>query len=129
MRQENRHARADAEKLDVRNRAQPAENFLQLVVAEKQRVAAGKKHVAHFGVLFEITESFLELGVQFLFAHAADDAAAGAIAAVARATIRHEKKHAIRIAMHQARHRHVRILAARIRHVVGRGPSLFDRAG
>ena len=75
LRQENRDARADAEKLDVRNRAQPAEDFLQLVIAEEQRVAAGEKHVAHFGVFFEILEGCLELRVQFLFADAAHDAA------------------------------------------------------
>ena len=95
LRQKNRNARADAQKLDVRNRAQPAQDFLELVVAENERVAAGKKHVAHFGVLFEIAKRFLEIGVQFLFAHATDDAAAGAISAITRATIRDQKQHAI----------------------------------
>ena len=100
--------------------------FLELVVAENQRVATGKKHVAHFGVFFEITKRFLEIGVQFLFAHATDDAAARAISAVTGATIGHEKEHAVRIAMHQSRHRHVRIFAARIGHVVRRRPRFFD---
>ena len=85
-----------------------------------------EKDVAHFGVLFQITERLLEIGVQFLFAHAAHDAAARAITAVARATIRHEKEDAIRITMHQARHRHVRVFPARIRHIVGRRPGLLD---
>ena len=35
LRQENRDARADAQKLDVRDRAQAAQNFLELIVAEK----------------------------------------------------------------------------------------------
>ena len=126
LRQENRDAGADAEELDVRDRAQAAEDFFQLVVAEEQRVAAGKQHVAHFGVFFEIFEGGFKLGVQFLFAHAADDAGAGAIAAVARATIGHEKQHAIRIAMDEPGHRHVRVFAARVRHVVGRGPGFLD---
>ena len=110
----------------MRDRAQPAENPFEFVVAENQRIAAGEKHVAHFGVLFQITERFLEIGVQLLLAHPAHDAAPGAIPAVARTTVRHEKEDAIRIPMHQSRHRHVRILAAGIGHVVRRRPRLFD---
>jgi len=43
------------------------------------------------GVLFEITKRFLEIGVQLLFANAADDAAARAISTITRAAISHEK--------------------------------------
>src|SRR5205085_1346542 len=46
LRQENRNARADAEKLDVRNRAQTAQDFLELIVAEEQSVAAAQEHIA-----------------------------------------------------------------------------------
>ncbi len=126
LRQENWNSRPDAKKLDVRDRAQPAKNAFELVVAENQGVAAGEKHVAHFGVLFQITEGLLEIGVQLLLAHAAHDAAPRAIPAVTRATIRHEKQNAIRISMHQTRHRHVRILTAGIGHIVRRRPRLFD---
>ncbi len=108
------------------NGAQPLQNSFELVVAEEQGIAAAQQHIAHFGVRFEIAINLLELGMQFLFAHAADDAAAGAVAAIAGATIGDEKEHAIRIAMHEAGHRHVRILAARVRHVVGRFPALLD---
>ena len=100
--------------------------LFELVVAENQGVAAGKKHVAHFRVLFQITKRFLEIGVQLLFAHPAHHPAARAIPAVARAAVRHQKEHAVRIPMHQARHRHVRIFAARIGHIVRRRPGLFD---
>ncbi len=126
LREKNRDARADAEEFDVRNRAQPAENFFQFRITEKKRVAAREEHVTHFGVFFEILEGGFKLGVQFLFAHPADDATARAIAAVARATIGHEKEDAIRITMDQPRHRHVRIFPARVRHVVGRSPGLLD---
>jgi hypothetical protein len=47
----------------VRDGAQPAEDFLKLLVAKDQSVSAGEKHVAHFGVLFEITERLLEIGM------------------------------------------------------------------
>ena len=42
LRQKNRNARADAQKFDVRNRAQAAQHFFQLIVAEEQRVAAAQ---------------------------------------------------------------------------------------
>src|SRR5438270_3048100 len=91
LRQENRDAGADAEKLNVRDGAETFQDPFKFIVAENQSVAAGKKNVADFGVLFEIAEGLLEVGVQLLFAHAADDAASRAITAVARATIGHEK--------------------------------------
>src|SRR5439155_23300311 len=89
LRQKNWNARADPEKFNVLDRAQPRQQLVDLIVAENQRVAAAQQNVAHFGMLFEITERFLEIGVQFLFTNPADDAAASAISAVSRATIGH----------------------------------------
>src|SRR6266446_9122469 len=89
--QENRNTRADAEKLDVLDRAQSRQQLVDLVVAENERVAAAQEHITHFGVLFEITKRFLKIGVQFLFAYAADHATARAISAVSRTTIGHQK--------------------------------------
>ena len=77
-------------------------------------------------MFFEIAESGLKLGVQLLLPHSADHAAAGAVAAVAGATVGDEEKHAIRIAVHQPRHRHVGILTAGIAHLVGIIPRLLD---
>ena len=126
LRKENRDAGADADEFDVRDRAETFEDAFQFVVAEKQRVAAGKKNVTDFSVLFEIVEDLLKIGVQFLFADPADDPAPRAITAVARAAVGDEKQDAVRITMDQSRHRHVRIFAARIDHVVRRRPGLFD---
>src|SRR5204863_8477447 len=69
LRQENWNARADPEKLNVWNGAEPTQDALEFFVAENEGVAAGEKHVADFGVLFEITERFFEIGVEFLYAH------------------------------------------------------------
>src|SRR5438105_5308908 len=124
--QENRDARADAEKLDMRDRAQAAQNFLELIFAENERIAAAQKHVAHFGVLFEVAERFLEIGVQFLFANTADDAAARAISTITRTAIGHEKEYPVGIAMHEPWHRHVRIFTTWIGHVVRRRPRFLD---
>jgi hypothetical protein len=59
--QENRNARSDAKKFNVLYRAQPAEQLVELVVAKNERVAATEQDIAHFGVLFEIPERFLEI--------------------------------------------------------------------
>src|SRR5439155_2125680 len=107
--QENWDARADAEKLDMRDRAQTAQNFLELIVAENERIAAAQKHVAHFGVLFEVAERFLEIGVQFLCPNTADDATARAISTITRTAIGHVTEYPVGLAMHEPWHRHARI--------------------
>ena len=91
LRQEDRHPRADPKKFDVWNRAKAGKNLIELVVAEKQGVPAAQQDVAHFGVGFQVTIDRFKFGMQFLFAHAADDAAPGAISAVAGASISHQK--------------------------------------
>jgi hypothetical protein len=122
--EENRHAGTDAEKLDVLDRTEPAENFFQLLVAEEECVAAGQAEITRLGLFFEIFEGGLEFGVQLLFAYTADDTGAGAISAIAR-NDRSQEKHAIRVTMHEAGHgmwnpHH------RVRHVVGRSPGFLD---
>src|SRR4029453_3785841 len=104
------------------NRAQAAKQLVKLIVAEDKCVAAAQKDIAHFGVLLEIAERFFEIRVQFLLTHPT----ARGISAVTSTAIRHEKENPIRIAMHQTGHRHVRIFAARVSHVVLRCPRLFD---
>jgi hypothetical protein len=89
--QKNRNARANAKKFNVLYRAQPAEQLVELVVAENESVAATEQDIAHFGVLLKILERFLEIGVQFLFAHTTYHTTAGAISTITCATIRHQK--------------------------------------
>ena len=80
--------------------AQPRQELLEPVIAENQSVATTQKHVAYFGVCFEITERLLEIGVKFLFANSANYSTPGAISAVTRTTIRHQEQDTIRIPMH-----------------------------
>ncbi len=87
--QENRDASADAEKLDVRDGAQALQDAFEFVVAEDEGVATGEEDVADFGVLFEVTEGLLEIGVQFLFADATDHAASRAITTITGTAVRH----------------------------------------
>src|SRR5262249_32351372 len=95
LRHKNRNPRADPEKFNVSNRAQSRKQFVDLVAAKNESVAAAQKHVTHLRVLFEITERLLEIRVQFLFADAAHHAAARAVAAIARATIRYQEQDAV----------------------------------
>jgi hypothetical protein len=77
-------------------------------------------------MLLKIPERFLEIGVQFLFAHTTYHATAGAISTITCAAIRHQKQDPVWIPMHKPRNWHVRILAARVSHVVRGCPRLFD---
>ena len=79
---------------------QPRQELLEPVIAENQSVAATQKHIAYFGVCFEITERLLEIGVKFLFANSANYSTPCAITAVTRTTGRHQKQNAVRISMY-----------------------------
>ena len=100
--------------------------FLSLRIGKQQRVAAGEQDVAHFGVLLQVLDGAVEIELEFLLAHAADDAAARAVAAVGGAAVRDQKEDAVGIAMDQAGHGHVVILAARIGHVGRRVGHFLD---
>ena len=78
------------------------------------------------GVLFKVFEGRFPLGFQMLLADAGNDARAGAIAAVGGAAVGDEKQHAVRIAVDEAGHRHVGILAAGIGEFLGRVPAFLD---
>src|SRR5690349_12012191 len=111
LRKENRHTRADPQEFDVPDCTQSGQEFLEPVIAENQGVATTQKYVAYFGVRFEITERLLKIGVKFLFANPAHHSTTSAIAAVTRTPICYQEQDTIRVPMHQAWHRHVRIFA------------------
>ncbi len=100
LRQKNRNPRADAKKLDVLNRPQSRKQLVDLVVAENESIPTTQEYVAHFCVCFEISERFLEICVQFLFANSADHTAPGAVTAVTRAAIGDQKQDAVGIPVH-----------------------------
>ena len=56
LRQEDRHARADADDLDVRDLAQAADDRLEQLGRERQAVAAGDQHVAHLRRAAQVVE-------------------------------------------------------------------------
>ena len=115
-RHEDRDARTDADDLDVLDLAQPAEQLRQQLGGQHQGIAAGKEDVPHLGRSFEIVDLHVELGARELLARLAHDARARAVAAVGSALSRDQHQHSIRVAVHEARYRRVRILRQRIFH-------------
>ena len=67
--------------------AKTTQNPAELIVGEKQSVSTGKENVSDLRVGFQIPVSLLKIGMQLLFAHAADDAASGTIAAIGSAPV------------------------------------------
>src|SRR6266516_5696499 len=80
--QKNRDPRADAEELNVRDRAQSRKQLVDLIIGENQCVAPAQQDIPHFSVSLQIAKAFLEIRVQFLFSRSAHHPAAGAIPTV-----------------------------------------------
>ena len=102
---EDRHAAADADDLDVRDLAQAAEQLFQQLGRQGERVAAGEEHIAHLGGALEVIDLHLEIGAREGGARVADDARAGAVAAVGGALGGDQHQHPVGVAVHQARAR------------------------
>ena len=126
LRQEDRYPRADAQKLHVRDRAQTAQQMFQLLVAEQQRVAAAQQHVAHLRMAADVLDLPVELGMEIVAAGVAHQPRPRAIPAIRRAPVRHQEQHPVGITVHQARHRRMRVLAARVAHLPRRDVRFLD---
>ena len=111
--QVRRDAAADADDLDVRDRAQILEEILEAPVAQHHRIAAGHDDVANLRMLADVLERRVVLIERDLL-RVADLAASRAEAAVARADRAHEEEHAIGIAVRDVRHRRVGVLVERV---------------
>ena len=108
------HHGADAYELDVGDAAQFTEQPVQFVVRQGQRVAARKQHVADLRRVADVLQAQAQaspIGLQFALPH---DPRASAVAAVGRAVVMDQEEHAVRIAVHDARHRCVLVLAQRV---------------
>ncbi len=118
------HARADAHDLDVRDLAQAAEDLFQDLGRQHQRVAAGEQHVAHLRGALEVLDLHLELGAREGRRGVADDARAGAVAAVGGALGGDQHQHAVGVAVHQPGHGRVAVFRQRVFHHGGEGHQL-----
>ena len=126
LREEDGDAGADADEFDVRDAAETFEHGLEPVVGEEEGIAAGEEDVADFRVGFEVAVGGFEFGVEFLFAGAADDAAAGAVAAVGGAAVGDEEEDAVRVAVDEAWDGHVGVFAAGVGHFFLMVPCFLD---
>jgi len=74
----------DAEKFDVRNRAQLVEKVLQLLIVEQQRIAPAKQNVAHRRRAADVINLLVELRMKIVAGGVADQPRPRAIPAVGR---------------------------------------------
>ena len=114
--QHDRHLGADPHELHMLDGAQAPEQIVEPVVGERQRIAARDEHVADLGMVRDVSERILPLrpaeGV--VAARLAHHARAGAVAAIGRAEAGREEQHAVRVAVHEAGHHAMAVLAERI---------------
>ena len=129
LRHHRGHLRPDAQDLDVLDRAQLAEQPIDFVVRERERVAAGDQDVAHLGVLANVLDA---AGPPELARAAgrrgADHARPRAVATIGRAQVRREEQDAVRVPVHEAGHRAVVVLSERVV-VLAHALRPFARAG
>ena len=121
LRQEDRHARADADDLDVRDLAEAADDRLEQLRRERQAVAAADQHVAHLRGAAQVVELRLVLAAIEVLGRVANDARPRAVAAVARALRGDQHQHAVGIAVDEPGHRRVAVLGERVLHHRGEG--------
>ncbi len=122
LRQHHRQPAPDADDLDVRDRAERAEQPVEVVVGEDERVAAGEQHVADGGRAGDVGDA----GAEVVLAHhevgIAHHALAQAVAAVDGALARDAKGDFVGVVVDEVFDRAVAHLVQRIgdAHDVGR---------
>ena len=114
--QEHGHPRADPDDLDVGDLAEAAQDRFEELRGEGQPVPAADEHVPDLGRVAQVLELGLVVLAIEVLGRVADDPAAGAVAAVARALGRDEHEHAVRVAMDEAGHRGVAVLGQAVLH-------------
>ncbi len=113
---EDRHARADADDLHVRDLADAADHRFQEPGGQGQAIAAADQDVADLWRPADVVELSLVLGAVEVLGRVAHDPRPGAVAAVAGALGRDQHQDTIRVAVHQARHGRVAVLGQRVAH-------------
>ncbi len=114
--QKDGHARADADDLDVGDGPQAAEDHVQQFGGQHHRVAAGEEHVADLRRALDVVDLGVKLGPAEGLGRVANDAAAGAVAAVAGALGGDEHQHPVGVAVDEARHGGVLVLGQAVFH-------------
>ncbi len=103
-----------------------AEEEFKFIVAQEQWVAAAEEDVADRGRAADVINLFGEFGMKIVAAGVADEARAGAIPAVAGATVGDEEEHAVGVAMDETGDGRMGIFTAGVGHFPGGGIGFFD---
>ena len=121
LRQEDRHARADPDDLDVRDLAEAAEDRFEQLRRERQPVAARDEDVPNLRRPAQVLELRLVVAPVEVLGRVADDARPRAVATVRGALGRDEHQDTVRVAVHEPGHRGVAVLGERVLHHRGEG--------
>src|ERR1051326_249181 len=116
LRQENWNSSANPQELDMRNRPQTAKQMVELFIAKKQRIPAAEQDVTNRRSAPDVIYLPVEFRVKVVSGRITNQARARAIPAISGAAVGDQEQHTIRIAVHQPRHRRVRIFATRVQH-------------
>src|SRR5690349_10157160 len=85
LRQKNRDPRADPQKFDVRDRSKPAQQMLELFIAEQQGISAAQQYVTDFRRVTDIFDLLIKLRMKIVAARTAHQPRARAVPAIRRA--------------------------------------------
>src|SRR6185503_7691056 len=94
LRQKDGNACSHPQKLHVRNGPQPAEQIIQSLIAEQERIASAQQHISHRGRAPDIFYLFVEFWNEIISACVADQTRTSAVSAIAGAPIRDQKQNA-----------------------------------
>lgn len=119
VRQNNRHAAADAHHLNMGDAAQFGQNPVELLIGEHERIAAGKENIAdhrRFADVVDAGEQFIFIGNRI---DVADLALAGTVTAVHGADVADLQQHPVGVAMGHSRHRAIPVFGQGVGQVTG----------
>src|SRR4051794_39431940 len=73
LRKENRDARANPQKFDVRYRTQTRQQIVKSLVTEQQRITSAEQHITHLGVVLDVLNLAVKLRMKVVSAGVADE--------------------------------------------------------
>ncbi len=95
----------------MRNGVDALDDLFEMVIGQHQGIAAAEEHVPHLGRALDVADGIVDLGLPDHGLAAAHEPATGAMAAVHAAHLGDHEKHAVGVAMRDARCRRVDVLA------------------
>ncbi len=111
---DDRHAAVDADHAQMRDGIQPFDHLFQPARRDDQRIAAGEDHLPDRRMPRDIVDGGIELVRAQAFRTRPYHLAAETETAIDRADIHQLEQHAVGVAVHDAGHRAVRLVANRI---------------